>query len=393
MADPLRVLIAGAGVAGLETMLALDALAGDRLAVTLLDPGTDFLYRPMTVAQPFAAGHATRHALAELAAAAGAEHVRDGLAAVDPAAQVVHTAGGRSLAYDALVLALGAHERPAYTHALTFDPLDTGPLGGLLRDIAQGYSRRIAVVVPPGPHWTLPAYELALLIAGHARGAGRDDVDVTLVVPEPVPLGVFGPAVSTAICDELARAGVQLEPGVSADVRPGHAATVVLHPGGRRLEVDRVLALPRLEPRAVPGVGDEFLAVDGFGRVRGLKDIYAVGDGSSFPVKQGGLAAQQADAAALHLAARAGADVRPVPFRPVLRGRLLTTTGDRWLRRDPERDPVGRISDHALWCPAGKIAGRYLSLALADRDEPAVGVLSPPADGVDVDVLVAAAQS
>ena len=372
MAGPLRVLIAGGGVAGLEAMLALGALAGDRTAVTLLDPGEHFIYRPMSVAEPFAAGHATHHPLAALAADAAAEHVRDRLAEVDLGAHAVRTASGRELAYDALILALGARERPAYAHALTFDPLDTEPLGGLLRDIDQGYSRRIAVVVPPGPHWTLPAYELALLIAGHARGAARDDVEVTIIVPEPEPLGIFGPSVAAAIRDELSRGGVRLLTGSFADVRPGNAATVILHPGGRRLEFDRVVALPRLEPHHVPGVGDDFLAVDGYGRVRGLQDVYAVGDGSSFPVKQGGLAAQQADAAAAHLAARAGADVRPEPFRPVLRGRLLTTTGDRWLRQDPERDPVGRIADHALWWPPGKIAGRYLAPLLATARPPSL---------------------
>jgi sulfide:quinone oxidoreductase len=386
MTAALRVLIAGGGVAGLEAMLALDALAAERVETTLLDPGADFVYRPLSVAEPFAAGHATRHPLADLAARAGARHVRDRLAEVDPAAHVVRTAAGRSVAYDALVLALGAQERPAYEDAITFDPLDPVPLTGVLREIDAGAVRAAAVVVPPGPHWTLPAYELGLLLAGHARGR----VAVTVVVPEPEPLAIFGPAGSAAIRDELARARVALEAGRFAEVRGVRPTTVVLHPGGRRLEVDRAVALPRLGPRPVPGVGDDFLAVDGFGRVRGVADVYAVGDGSSFPVKQGGLAAQQADAAATHLAARAGAAVRPVPFRPVLRGRLLTGRGDRWLRRDPDHDPRGTVADHALWWPPDKIAGQYLSHALAVRD-PATGLaLQAPPVGTEVEVLVAA---
>ena len=39
----LRVLIAGGGVAGLEALLALRDLAGDRVELTLLSPETDFI--------------------------------------------------------------------------------------------------------------------------------------------------------------------------------------------------------------------------------------------------------------------------------------------------------------------------------------------------------------
>jgi sulfide:quinone oxidoreductase len=359
------------------------------VTLTLLDPVEDFVYRPMSVAEPFGASAPARHAYADLTARAGAVHIRDALGAVDVAGHAVHTADGRTLDYDALVLALGARERPAYANAITFDPLDTAPLGALLDDLDAGDARRVAVVVPPGPHWTLPAYELALLVSGHARDAGRE-VALTVVVPEPEPLSVFGTAVSAAVRDQLGRAGIGLAAGAYADVRPGVPVTVVLHPSGRRLEVDRVLALPRLEPHVIDGVGDDFLPVDGFGRVRGRPDVYAVGDGSSFPVKQGGLAAQQADAAATHLAARAGAPVRPETFRPVLRGRLLTGAGDRWMRRDPDREPAGRIADHALWWPPGKIAGRHLSPVLAERNGEAAEALRTPKDGAEVEVLVPA---
>jgi sulfide:quinone oxidoreductase len=383
MSAPLRVVVAGGGVAGLETMLALGRLAGDRVATTLLDPAEDFVYRPMTVAEPFGAGHAIRHPLGALAEDAGARHVRDRLERVDPAARVVRTARGAELPYDALVLALGAEERPAYAEAITFDPLDTASVAELLRDLASGTVRRVAVVVPPGPHWTLPAYELGLLLAGNAAPGAQ----IAVVVPEPEPLGIFGPVASEAIRRELEAAGVRLEARAFAEVR---GRTVILHPGGRALDVDRVLALPRLMPRTIPGIGDEFLPVDGFGRLRGVDDVYAVGDGTSSPIKQGGLAAQQADAAATHLAARAGTDVRPTPFRPILRGRLLTPRGDRWLRHDPERDPSGRYADHALWWPPDKIAGRHLSHALARRD-PATGLaLQAPPSGTEFEVLVAA---
>ena len=46
---PLRVLIAGGGVAALETVLALRALAGDRVKLELLAPDEEFVERPLAV--------------------------------------------------------------------------------------------------------------------------------------------------------------------------------------------------------------------------------------------------------------------------------------------------------------------------------------------------------
>ena len=96
--------------------------------------------------------------------------------------------------------------------------------------------------------------------------------------------------------------------------------------------------------------------------------MWAAGDAIAFPVKQGGLAAQQAVAAAQAIAARAGADVHPEPFRPVLRGVLLTGRGKAWLRKDLD-SPEGEAERHALFWPPTKIAGRYLSPYLAELAE------------------------
>jgi sulfide:quinone oxidoreductase len=52
---------------------------------------------------------------------------------------------------------------------------------------------------------------------------------------------------------------------------------------------------------------------------------------TQFPLKQGGIATQQADVAAASIAAHAGADIEPHPFRPVLRGLLLTGMTPRYL--------------------------------------------------------------
>src|SRR5207244_5225616 len=100
--------------------------------------------------------------------------------------------------------------------------------------------------------------------------------------------------------------------------------------GGENINVDRVVALPELVGEPIPGVPHDekgFIPVDQHGAVRGLPDVYAAGDGIAYPVKQGGLATQQADAAAEAIAATLGAAIEPKPFRARLRGQLLTGLG------------------------------------------------------------------
>ena len=106
------VVIVGASVAGLETLLALRELAGDRARVTLVSPEPDFVDRPMTVAEPFGLGRARRHPLEPIASDAGAKLVPASVSEVRPAEQRVLFRGGGELAYDKLVLAPGARSLP-----------------------------------------------------------------------------------------------------------------------------------------------------------------------------------------------------------------------------------------------------------------------------------------
>jgi sulfide:quinone oxidoreductase len=165
---------------------------------------------------------------------------------------------------------------------------------------------------------------------------------------------MFGEQASESLRRDLDEAGVIVTTRAGAD----------LDGTGRRL-----IALPRAAARPVAGLpGDEkgFVPVDAHGRVPGLEGVWAAGDCTSAPIKQGGLAAQQADAAAESIAARAGADLEPRPFRPVLRGVLLTGRGRRWIRRDlATTGDHGEAQRRALWWPPTKVAGAHLAPYLA----------------------------
>jgi sulfide:quinone oxidoreductase len=360
-----RILIAGGGVAGLEALLALRDLAGDRVELTLLCSEPEFVYRPMAIAEPFGRGRAERHPLAEIAADLETELLPVALVEVDPVTRAAIASGGERLTYDALLVAVGAGSEPAFRRVLTWTPQSDGALfGGLLRDLDEGYTKRVAFVVPPGVAWTLPAYELALMTAWQARGMGHDDVQVTLYTPEEAPLGLFGTRASAAVRQDLDQAGVRVETGVYVTQDVQAPDRLILHPGARRLDAERVIALPRAtgpRVRGLPADARGFIPADLYGRVPGVDGVWAAGDAIAFPVKQGGLAAQQADAAAESIAATLGADLEPRPFRPVLRGMMLTGRGPTWMRHEPAGAGDGTTLRRALWWPPTKIAGRYLS--------------------------------
>jgi len=166
---------------------------------------------------------------------------------------------------------------------------------------------------------------------------GQDDVTVTVYTPEDVPLAIFGTEASSALRHDLDEAGVRVETGVEVVEDPAAPARLVAEPGGRRLDAQTVVALPRAVTRGIGGLEVDhrgFIRTDAFGKVQHSSSVWAAGDAIAFPVKQGGLAAQQADAAAEAIAALAGADITPQPFHPVLRGVLLTGRGRHWIRRE-----------------------------------------------------------
>jgi sulfide:quinone oxidoreductase len=385
----MRVLIAGGGVAGLEAALALRDLAGDRVDVLLLAPEDAFEVRALSVGEPFGRLRAHRHALADVAADAGFALRPTTLASVDPAHHVVHAADGGRLEYDALVVAIGARPVAALPRTVTFTgPSSADAVAGVLRDMEEGYARRIAFVAPPGNTWPLPLYELALLTAERARSLGLDDVGVTIVTPEEAPLALFGADASAAVAALLHEQGivVMTETFVEAGA---HGPSLGVGPGHRRVPVDRVVSLPRLQGPQIEGLpadADGFIPIDAHCAVAGVEDVWAAGDGTTFPIKQGGIAAQQADAAAEQIAQRAGASIDPRPFRPVLRGMLLTAAGPRWLRHavaGAGGDSV--VAEHALWWPPTKVAGHYLAPYLHTREEEPA---APPPDDAGMAVEV-----
>jgi sulfide:quinone oxidoreductase len=376
MSRPLHVLIAGAGVAGLEATLALRALAEDRVEIELLSPEADFVHRPMSVAEPFGQGEVRRFPIKRLVELAGGRLTSGTLARVDLNARRGITADGVELNWDVLLIALGAQAHEGVPGALTFSgPESSAPLKAVIDDATAGRVSSIAFALPTLAAWPMPVYELALMAQSRLADAGAGSTRLTLVTPENTPLTVFGRKASESISELLAVRGVAVRARTTpVAFREGFLELVP----GAALEVDRVVALPILGGRTVDGLDQDargFVRTDLYGRVEGRNDVYAAGDVTTFPIKQGGIAAQQADAAAASIAALAGAPVEAMPFKPVLRGLLLTGLTPQYLRSDLLSGEI-EIDSEPLWWPPAKVVGRHLApflakhLALADAPPP-----------------------
>jgi sulfide:quinone oxidoreductase len=387
MADrPQAVLIAGGGIAGIEALLALRDLAGDRVRVTLAAPTPEFVYKPLTVTEPFSPEPATRLELEPLVEEAGGAFLPRALRRIDPDQRGAEFDDGSSAAYDAALVCVGAETRDPFSRAVTLRPGGVPiDIDALLRRASEHDFGRMAFIVPPTGSWPLPVYELALTSESRARDL-RLDVQVMIITPEPEPLSVFGHLASDAVASLLDIRGIEVRTSVRA--HEGDDGAIMLDPWHERLDAGAVVALPELRGPAIAGLpADErgFIPIDQHARVQGLESVYAAGDGANFPIKHGGLGAQQADAAAEAIAAAAGAAVDPAPFRPVIRGKLIT--GDESLNLQANLaggGGEGVSSLDYLWWPPQKVAGKYLAAELGRRTPRDLG--PPPEHGIDVEV-------
>jgi sulfide:quinone oxidoreductase len=379
-----RVVIAGSGVAAVEAVLALRQHAGRNFEIELLAPAHALEHRPASVAAPFGLGAPPPLDLHELARRYDVGLVEGELAGVDVDRQRMALGSGEERGYDHLLVAVGARPEPAVPGALTFrGPADVPMVEWALTEVERGHRHQLVVAVPSAVTWPLPAYELAIMAGTRLQGVR--DATVTLVTPEREPLWIFGEAAGVALRDLLAEREVALRTGT----RPAHVTDDVLwlHEG-QAMIADTVVSLPRLTGPHLPGLpcdDDGFLPTDAHGYVMGARRVLAAGDVTTFPVKQGGLATQQADAAAATIAHELGAGVEARPFVPVLRGLLLTGGAPLYLRAELDRAGrrrsggarrlrlAGEVSSRALWWPPGKVAGRYLAPYLSTARPVALG--------------------
>jgi sulfide:quinone oxidoreductase len=375
--DAPHILIAGGGFAAVEAMLALRALAGASVRVTLISASPTFAYKPAATAEAFDESPPRTYDLHAIAEDVGASLRLDRLEAVTSKDRRVRLASFARLKYDALVLAIGARPVIGIPGALTFhDQRDVQHIRRMTSRLRAGQIQRIVFAVPAGCSWPLPLYELALLTATEIEQSAGDG-EVTLVSPELTPLQVFGPQASRLVADLLQKRGVRFIGDCVPD-SVQRAGTLSLRTGAP-VEADCVIAVPELRGPRITGVPSDrngFITTNALGGVIGLSDVYAAGDMTSFPIKQGGLAAQQADLIAQRIAGTYGTDVKELRAQHVLRARLIGGPHPVFLRT--ELDEFGQATAATLQHQHSeqsdspfsreKVFGRYLIPYLHTRE-------------------------
>lgn len=377
------MLIIGGGVGGVEAMVALHDLCGDRVEIVVHAPRREFLYRPLAVTEPFGVGEVLKFDLQQLTERCGASFSLDSIVSVDTDGQRVTTHDGNGVDYDYLIVASGARMLWTVPGAATFWGVsDEDASVDVVRELQAGALRKVVFTMPAGLGWPLPIYELALLAAAQLNDADAPSAELRIVTPEDAPLQLFGVDASEQMGQLLAERGIEIVTGASPvkfengqlDIAPGDS-----------IEADAVVSAPSFKGRSVEGVPhdeDGFIPVDEHSLIRGLQNVFAVGDVTSFPVKQGGLATQQADAAAEVIAAQIGSPVEPQPFEPVLRAVLLTGEEPKYLygKLGGGHGETSTFSDDPPWRDEGKIVGRYLAPFLASTSDAAARALRPSSD-------------
>ncbi len=379
-------------MAALEACLFLRAfLRAEDLEIEMLTPNQHFAYRPLSVLEPFGDQRTWSLRLDRFATDNDVALGHARLAEVDATAATIVTDAGERRSFDLLLVAVGARPTPELPGALTFQgSVDAPRVRRLLDDAAAHLRPRVVFAVGGHATWPLPLYELALLTAAELDRRGAH-TEITLVTPETAPLELFGRHASDRVAAMLQQHGIATELGAEPlSVEDGELRLV----DGRTLPAECVVALPRAAGRFVTGLphdGEGFIPVDAYGRVAGLDGVFAAGDITACPFKQGGLAAQQADAAAETMLAALGLPIAPRPVDPVLRGVLYTDDDPTYMRRRLSGGEDNEPRAYSLWWPPSKIAGRYLSPYLTvQAGAPRAPEVRPGADVVPVEVDTAA---
>jgi sulfide:quinone oxidoreductase len=381
--SPAQVVIAGGGFAALETLIALRELAGDRVALTLICPEPAFCYRPAATAELFAEAPGLLYDLRAIATHFGATYHRVRLESVGPTSKYVRLSSGARLPYDLLVLAVGARARSVISGALTFrDQRDAPLFRQLLADIRAGEVGHLVFAQPTGMSWPIPLLELALLSRAYAAEHGQRP-RITVVSPEPRPISVFGGEASELVQELLDARDVQFVASCTGNAVTRDGSLELR--SGERIEADRVVAVPQLRGQWITGVPTSawgLVHTESDGCVEGLEDVYAAGDMTTFPIKQAGLATQQADRIAERITEELGGPVPKRDRRHVLRARLLG--GERPLILRAE---VGEHGEPIAATPAArrgerssgeaKVSARYLTPYLEAHEALTKSLLAP----------------
>jgi NADH dehydrogenase FAD-containing subunit len=331
MSDRQRIVILGAGFAGLETVFLLRMRMRDAAELTVVSEREAFTFRPNTIYVPFGVDPADL--VVDLSKPFHRRHVTfvgDRVTGVDPHAHEVALAGGNKLGYDKLVIATGADMRPEEIpglaeHAATIWTPESmlvvrERFQRVLTAGRDGRRSRVLFLIPPNNKCAGPLYEIVMMFETWLRRKhARDHVDITWSTFEQTYIQAFGPRLHEVVTSEFEQRRIEGHTEeIVAEIAPGEAR----YSDGSTRTFDHLIAFPpyisAVRYESLPSDERGFIQTEPETRqVAGHPDMYAPGDAGDFPVKQAFLAFLQADTVAEHIAASAGMHAFEKSFDPV----------------------------------------------------------------------------
>jgi sulfide:quinone oxidoreductase len=290
------VLILGGGVGGIVAARRLRRRLPSRDRVVVVDRSDDHLFAPslLWVADGSRRPAAIRRPLRRMVGA-GVEIVTGEIDAVDPVTRSA-TVGGRRLAADALIVALGADLDPAAVPGLAEAGLNLYSLEGAtaLQAALRGIARGRVVVMTAAPAYKCPAapYEAALLLEHLLRRRlHRLDVRVEVHAAEAGPMLTAGPAVAAAVRGLLEARAIPYHPGRQVVAAEPHER-LLRFADGASVAYDLLTYVP---PHRAPAVlraaglvdASGWVPVDRSSLATAYEGVYAVGDATAIPLANG----------------------------------------------------------------------------------------------------------
>lgn len=370
-----KVLVAGTGYGGLETALALKDTLAERVEITLLTAPVDLTYRPLSSGAPFVREPERTIDIHRLAAERGMRVVLDELVTVQDDECRVLTHDGELIDFDALVIAVGAHERGSAPPLITWgqEP-DQGQLGTLLDELAAGTVKSVAVTIPAAAAWPLAGYEAALILAWTASHLAPTTVSVTVITAEERPASGLGPQATDWVSKILAEAGIEVSSSSvthsfaaeqdTHDRGGGHTVRIILGDPAQEVIVDRVLCVPESfgpEVSGLPSTAHGFLPTGVDGRVVDCDRVWALGDAVAGTLKHSIITAAEADAVAGSIIATLGLGEPSGAPLPALHGILVDAPEQRWWEANSEHLHDGQMTSRCLWWPPEEALGAHLA--------------------------------
>lgn len=358
------VLILGGGVGGLVAANTLRKSLPKHHRIVLVDRESSFVFAPsllwlMTGGRT--AGKISRP-LARLERR-GIEVIRGEIERIDPERREV-VVGGRTLAGDHLVIALGAELAPETIPGLEEAGHNFYTLAGAgaLRDAFADFNGGKLAVLTAAPAYKCPAapYEAAMLLEYACRKRKiRDATQIDLYAAEPGPMGVAGPEVSKSVRQMVEAKGINYHPEHQIQEVDATARRLKFTNGGEA-SFDLLAYVP---PHRVPRVVREAGLVSESGWVQVERHtletkhacVYALGDvvsilltmGKPLP-KAGVFAHGEAEVVARNIARAITGKGKPASFGG--HGACFIETGDGKAgmgKGDFYGEPVPRIRLHA----------------------------------------------